>query len=68
MNDDFAVAAQQYTAVGHVPREISRVCWYLLHKSGSEMTCSHKLTKDSLHPTHLQRRLTIPEDAHRGAL
>ena len=25
--------------VGHVPREISRVCWYFLHKSGSEMTC-----------------------------
>ena len=27
------------TTVGHVPREISRVCWYFLHKSGSEMTC-----------------------------
>ena len=25
--------------VGHVQREISRVCWYFLHKSGSEMTC-----------------------------
>ena len=25
--------------VGHVPREISRVCWFFLQKSGNEMTC-----------------------------
>ena len=38
--DDFAVAVlKNSNAVGHVPREISRVCWYFLHKSGSEMTC-----------------------------
>ena len=38
--DDFAVAVlKNSSTVGHVPREISRVCWYFLHKSGSEMTC-----------------------------
>ena len=48
IHDDFAVAVlKNSSTVGHVPREISRVCWYFLHKSGSEMTCSHKLTKDS---------------------
>ena len=24
---------------GHVPQEIHRECWYLLQKSGSEITC-----------------------------
>ena len=38
--DDFAVAVlKNSNTVGHVPQEISRVCWYFLHKSGSEMTC-----------------------------
>ena len=32
-------AVKNGNTVGHVPREISRVCWYFLHKSGSEMTC-----------------------------
>jgi len=36
----FAVAVlKNSNTVDHVPREISRVCWYFLHKSGSEMTC-----------------------------
>ena len=53
--DDFTVAVlKNSSTVGHVPREISRVYWYFLHKSGSEMTCSHKLTKDSLYSMHLQ--------------
>ena len=40
IHDDFAVAVlKNSNTVGHVPREISRVCWYCLHKSGSEMTC-----------------------------
>ena len=40
IHDDFAVAVlKNSNTVGHVPREISRVCWYFLHKSGSEMTC-----------------------------
>ena len=40
IHDDFAVAVlMNGNTVGHVPREISRVCWYFLHKSGSEMTC-----------------------------
>ena len=40
VHDDFAVAVlKNSNTVGHVPREISRVCWYFLHKSGSEMTC-----------------------------
>ena len=40
IHDDFAVAVlMNSNTVGHVPREISRVCWYFLHKSGSEMTC-----------------------------
>ena len=40
IHDDFAVAVlKNGNTVGHVPREISRVCWYFLHKSGSEMTC-----------------------------
>jgi len=44
IHDDFAVAVlKNSSTVGHVPQEISRVCWYFLHKSGSEMTCSHKL-------------------------
>ena len=39
IHDDFAVAVlKNGNTVGHVPREISRVCWYFLHKSGSEMT------------------------------
>ena len=55
IHDYFAVAVlKNSSTVGHVPREISRVCWYFLHKSGSEMTCSHKFTKDSLYSTHLQ--------------
>ena len=50
INDDFAVAVlKNSSTVGHVPREISRVCWYFPHKSGSEKTCSHKLTKDSIY-------------------
>ena len=56
---DFAVAVlKNSSTVGPVPREISRVCWYFLHKSGSEMTCSYKHTKDSLYSTHLQRNCT----------
>ena len=40
IHNDFAVAVlKNGNTVGHVPREISRVCWYFLHKSGSEMTC-----------------------------
>ena len=40
IHDDFAVAVlKNSNTVGHVPREISRVCWYFLHKSGSEITC-----------------------------
>ena len=40
IHDDFAVAVlKNGNTVGHVPREISRVCWYFLHKSCSEMTC-----------------------------
>ena len=40
IHDNFAVAVlKNSNTVGHVPREISRVCWYFLHKSGSEMTC-----------------------------
>ena len=40
IHDDFAVAVlKNSNTVGHVPREISRVCWYFLHKTGSEMTC-----------------------------
>ena len=40
IHDDFAVAVlKNGNTVGHVPLEISRVCWYFLHKSGSEMTC-----------------------------
>ena len=40
IHDDFAVAIlKNGNTVGHVPREISRVCRYFLHKSGSEMTC-----------------------------
>ena len=40
IHDDFAVAVlKNGNTVGHVSREISRVCWYFLHKSGSEMTC-----------------------------
>ena len=40
IHDDFAVAVlKNSNTVGHVPREISRVCCYFLHKSGSEMTC-----------------------------
>ena len=40
IHDDFAVAVlKNSNTVGHVPREISRVCWYFLHKGGSEMTC-----------------------------
>ena len=40
IHDDFAVAVlKNSNTVGHVPWEISRVCWYFLHKSGSEMTC-----------------------------
>ena len=40
IHDDFAVAVlKNSNTVGHVPRETSRVCWYFLHKSGSEMTC-----------------------------
>ena len=39
IHDDFAVAVlKNGNTVGHVPREISRVCWYFLHKSGSETT------------------------------
>jgi len=56
IHDDFAVAAlKNSSTVGHVPWEISRVCWYFPHKSGSEITCSHKLTKDSLYSMHLRR-------------
>ena len=74
IHDDFAAVLKNSSTVGHVPREISRVYWYFLHKSDSEMICSHKLTKDSLYSTHLQRNwahvvnIIIPEDAHRGAL
>ena len=40
IHDDFAVAVlKNSNTVGHVPREISRFCWYFLHKSGIEMTC-----------------------------
>ena len=40
IHDDFAVAVlKNSNTVGHVQQEISRVCWYFLHKSGSEMTC-----------------------------
>ena len=40
IHDDFAVAVlKNSNTVVHVPRGISRVCWYFLHKSGSEMTC-----------------------------
>ena len=40
IHDDFAVAVvKNSNTVGHAPREISRVCWYFLHKNGSEMTC-----------------------------
>ena len=40
IHDDFAVAVlMNSNTASHVPREISRVCWYFLHKSGSEMTC-----------------------------
>ena len=40
IHDDFAVAVlKNGNTVGHVPWEISRVCWYFLHTSGSEMTC-----------------------------
>ena len=40
IHDDYSVAVlKNGNTVGHVPREISRVCWYFLHKSGSEMTC-----------------------------
>ena len=35
----FTTTCKNSNTVGHVPREISRVCWYFLHKSGSEMTC-----------------------------
>ena len=33
------IRTQLRNTVGHAPREFSRVCWYFLHKSGSEMTC-----------------------------
>ena len=40
IRDDFAVAVlKNSNTVDHVLREISKVCWYFLHKSGSEMTC-----------------------------
>ena len=40
IHDDFAVAVlKNGNTVGHLPREISRVYWYFLHKSGSRMTC-----------------------------
>ena len=40
IHDNFAVAVlKNSNTVRHVPREISRVCWYFLHKSGSEITC-----------------------------
>ena len=50
IHDDFAVAVlKNGNTVGHVPREISRVCWYFLHKSGSEMTvASSMVTEDVL--------------------
>ncbi len=39
--DHLAVAiykAVPADVVGHVPREISRICWYLLHHDG-EISC-----------------------------
>ena len=35
----FTTVLKNSNIVGHVPQEISRVCWYFLHKSVSEMTC-----------------------------
>jgi hypothetical protein len=39
-HDPFAVAVwKDDTIVGHVPREISRVCWFFLQNSVSEIAC-----------------------------
>ena len=49
IHDDFAVAVlKNSNTVGHVPREISRICWYFLHKSASEMLVSSMVTGDDL--------------------
>ena len=48
IHDDFAVAVlKNSNTVGHIPQEISIVCWYFLCKSGSEI---HRL----LDSTYLQ--------------
>jgi len=39
IHDDFAVAVLKNSNTDcHVAQEFPRVCWYFLHKSGSEMT------------------------------
>ena len=38
--DEFAVAVcKDNIVVGHVPRELSRGCWYLLQRRNSQMVC-----------------------------
>ena len=39
-HDEYAVAVlKASTVVGHVPREISRICWFFLRRGG-QITCS----------------------------
>ena len=38
--DEFAMAVcKDNIVVGHVPRELSRVCWYILQRRNSQMVC-----------------------------
>ena len=38
--DEFAVAVMKNSdVVGHVPREISKICWFFLQKRHSSITC-----------------------------
>ena len=37
--DDFTVAIWKDVIVGHVPRELARICWYFLKKRHSSMIC-----------------------------
>ena len=61
IHDDFAVAVlKNSNTVGHVPWKISRVCWYFLHKSGSEMTCIVN-RQDSPTTIYTQRTCNVTE-------
>ena len=38
--DEFAVAVMKSSnVVGHVPQEISKICWFFLQKRHSSITC-----------------------------